>query len=158
MIDPNKINKLDTTPFLDLREWWKKVSKQNVERIINSQYMWKCWRFNEGQTIITTIEGWKVTNYEVNKTDIIFDRDTKITEKVTQKTWSELLENLFLDPTCEVNSALEAKDKARYSDKKKFWLQNGNMVTIIDYSYWEPPRIKRYPLDTYNLKKEIVEI
>jgi hypothetical protein len=71
----------------------------------------------------------------VKETDIIFKKRTEITSKVTQATGPELLEDLFLDPTCEVKSALEAKDRARYSDNKKFWFKKGNMVTTIDYSY-----------------------
>lgn len=158
MVGINKIDTLSDTPMLDLREWWKKISKKNVEHIINSKDMWKYWWFNEDKTIITTIENGKITNYEVNKTDIIFKRNTEITKKVTQTTWPELLEDLFLDPTCKVKSALEAKDRARYSDNKKFWLQKGNIVTIIDYSYWDKPRIKHYSLDKYNPQKKIVEI
>ena len=33
MRNTNKIDTLNTTPFLDLREWWKQVSKKNVEHI-----------------------------------------------------------------------------------------------------------------------------
>ena len=158
MRNPNKIDTLNTTPFLDLREWWKQVSKKNVEHIINSKDMWKYRWFNEDKTIITTIKEWKITNYNVNETDIIFKKRTEITKMVTQKTWPELLEDLFLNPICEVKSALEAKNRARYSDNKKFWLQKDNTVTIIDYSYWTPPKIKRHQLDKYNLKKETVKI
>ena len=158
MKDINKPGTLDTTPMLDLREWWNQVSKKNVEHIINSKDMWRYWWFNEDKTIITTIENWKITNYNVNETDIIFKKRTEITSKVTQATTPELLEDLFLDPTCEVKSALEAKEKAKYSDNKKFWLQKDNTVTIIDYSYWTPPKIRRHQLDKYNLKKETVKI
>lgn len=158
MRNSNKIDTLNTTPFLDFREWWKQVSKKNVEHIINSKDMWKYWWFNEDKTIITTIKEWKITNYNVNETDIIFKKRTEITKMVTQKTWPELLEDLFLDPTCEVKDALEAKDRARYSDNKNFWFKKGNMVTIIDYSYWTPPKISKHQLDKCNLKKETVKI
>lgn len=158
MKDINKPDTLDTTPMLDLREWWNQVSKKNVEHIINSKDMWKYRWFNEDKTIITTIENGKVTNYNVRETDIIFKKRTEITKNVTQKTWPELLEDLFLDPTCEVKSALEAKEKAKYSDNKKFWFKKGNMVTIIDFSNPKKPKIEKYQLDKYNLKQKTVEI
>ncbi len=158
MVDLNKIEKLDSTPMLDLRDWWKQISKKKVEHVINRKDMWKYWWFNEDKTIITTIEEWKITNYNVKETDIIFKKRTEITSKVTQATGPELLEDLFLDPTCEVKSALEAKDRARYSDNKKFWFKKGNMVTTIDYSYWDTPKIKKYPLDKYDIKQKTVEI
>lgn len=154
------INKLDTTPLLDLREWWQHVSKKNVEHIINNKDMGSYWWFNEDKTIITTIKQWKITNYKVCETDIIFRKKTEIKSKITQAIWPELLEDLLLDPTCEVKSALEAREKVKISDNKKFWFKSkdGKMVTTIDFSNWDKPKIRKYPLNKYDIKQKTIQI
>jgi len=156
------IEQLQENPkiIIDSNDWWEQIQKEDVEDIFNKEKKWKYFLVNDGW--VTTIVDCVVTNYKADKVDIINNETAEIPEAVaqavTQATTPELLEDLVLDPTCKVKDTLDAKDKARCSDKKKFRFKKGNMVTIIDLSNPKKPKIKKCQLDKYNLKQKTVEI
>ena len=145
---------------IDLNDWWKQIQKEDVEKIINKKRKWKY--FLVDNEWVTTIVNRDIKNYKADEVDIINNETAEIpeavTQAVTQATTPELLKNLVLDPTCEVKDTLDAEEKARYSDKKKFRFKKGNMVTIIDLSNPKKPKIEKYQLDKYNLKQKTVKI
>jgi len=145
---------------IDLNDWWEQIQKEDVEKIINKKRKWKY--FLVDNEWVTTIVNRDIKNYKADEVDIINNETAEIpeavTQAVTQATTPELLKNLVLDPTCEVKDTLDAEEKARYSDKKKFRFKKGNMVTIIDLSNPKKPKIEKYQLDKYNLKQKTVKI
>jgi len=162
MGDIEKDNKRKTT--LDLREWWVHIEKKDVEHIVNNKDNWNYWWFSEDKKRITTLKGWKVENYKIDETEVLSNKKTekaptiKIIKKEAQP---ELLTDLFLSPNCKVRDTLEAYEKARYSDKTKFWFISkwkNKFIIVIDFSEWKKPKISRYSLNKYKIKLKPVEV
>ena len=142
---------------IDLNDWWKQIQKKDVEDIINKKKKWKYFLVNDGW--VTTIVNPAVTNYKADEVDIINNETAEIPEAVTQATTPELLKNLVLDPRYKAESALKAKERARNSDNKIFWLERDGIVTELDFSNnLDNPKIKKYPLNEYNIIKKTVEV
>ena len=159
MGDTEKINNIKTT--LDLREWRKQINKKDVESIINKKDKWNYWWFSEDKKFVTTIENWKITNYKVDETNILFIEKAKKIPDIKEEKKDEVLMDLFLSPDCKVNNTLDAYNKAKWSDKTTFWFISkgkNRAVIVLDFSKWKKPIITSYPLDRYNLQMKAVKI
>ena len=155
---------LDTNKrILDLREWWKQIKQSDVEKIMNKKDKWNYWWFSEDKKRITTLKDWKINNYKIDETDILFDEKTEDVDEVKQETKSEVLVDLFLNIENRVKDTAEAYEKARYSNKAPiFWFISkwkwNKAVIVLDFSGWKNPKKTVYPLNKYNLKMKAVEI
>lgn len=156
------LDQLNTTwKMLDLREWWEKINREDVEFVINNRDKWNYWCFSEDKTWITTLRDWNVVNYKANETDILFNDTSKSIQDFEQKKKSEILTDLFLSPDCWVWNTAEAYEKAAYSDKKIFWFitrWKEKSVIVLDFSWWKKPKTTIYPLNKYNLKMKVIRI
>ena len=159
-----KITQPNTTKkALDLRKWWLQIEKKDVENIINSKDKWCYWWFSEDKKFVTTIKNWKITNYKVWEVEILSSGKpkTNIILRIKQKNKSELLTDLFLSPENRVGCSADAYEKAKSSDKTKFWFISkwkNKAVIVLDFSKWKKPKITSYPLDKYNIKMKAVEV
>ena len=154
---------LDTNKrILDLREWWKQIKQSDVEKIMNKKDKWNYWWFSEDKKRITTLKGWKINNYKANETKVLFVENTEKIDDIKQESESEILINLYLSPNNKVKDSADAFERARLSNKTVFWFLSkwnwNESVIILDFSKWKNPKIKRYPLDKYNLKIKPVRI
>ena len=152
---------------LDLREWWIQIEKEDVEHIVNNKGEWSYWRFSENKERITTLKAWKVNNYKINETEILLNKNKekaptiKTIKIVKKEKQSELLTDLLLSPNCQVRDTLDAYEKAKYSDKTKFWFISkweDKFVIVLDFSEWKRPKISRYSLNKYKIKLKTVEV
>jgi len=159
MENPSQLN----TPkkVLDLREWWKQIKQSDVEKIMNKKDKWNYWRFSEDKKRITTLKGWKVDNHKVNETEVLFVENTEKINDIKQETKSEILMDLFLTPDNQVKCTADAYEKAKFSNKTKFWFISKGInkaVIVMDFSQWGKPRVTKYPLDKYRLKMKPVNV
>jgi len=162
------IKQLDNTnKVLDLREWWKEIEEKDVEKIINKKDKWNYWWFNEDKKQISTLEGWKITSYKTDETEILFKisfmKDSDKISNINQETKSDVLMDLFLSPENRVKDTAEAYEKSRYSNKIPiFWFISkwkwNKAVIVLDFSEWKKPKRTVYPLNKYNLKMKAVKI
>lgn len=157
-----KSRKLDNDKkVLDLREWWKQIDKQDVERVMSKKNRWSYWRFSKDKTWVTTLHNWKITNYKANEVEVLFVGQAKKISNVKQEAKSEVLMDLLLSPDNQVKCTADAYEKARWSDKTNFWFISKwkrKAVIVLDFSKWKKPKISSYPLDKYNLKMKAVEV
>ena len=146
---------------LHLREWREQIEQNDVEKIINKKDKWSYWRFNKDKTWITTMKNWKFSNYRVNEIEILLDEKHSKISEARQEAKSEVLMDLLLSPDNQVKCTADAYEKAKWSDKTKFWFISKwkrKAVIVLDFSKWKKPKITSYPLDKYNLKMKTVEV
>ena len=95
----------------------------------------------------------------------------KITLPVEEQAGSELLQDLLLSPSDEIDYAQQALYRAKYDGQMISWLKpkgkGGNKIdtiivldyTGVDLTKKNPiPKRTVYPLNKYNLKKKTVKI
>ena len=146
---------------LDLREWWKQIWINDIEKIINNKDMWKYRWFSKDKKWVNTIENWKINHYNTEETEIIFSESPEKIEDTKQKTKSEVLTDLFLSPANKVKDNADAYRQARYSDQTTFWFVSkwaNKSIIVLDFSGWNKPKRIVYPLNKYNIKMKPVDI
>ena len=149
------------TRKLDLSEWWEQIKLSDVEFVIDNKDKWNYWWFNEDKTRLTTLKDWKISNYKVEDTEIVFDENSKEeVSHIKQDTNSKILLDLYLTPNNQVKNSREAYKKAKFlSNKTIFWFIENNDVKVYDFSNsLEKPEIKAYSLDEYKIKMAAVNI
>jgi hypothetical protein len=152
------------TRKLDLSEWWEQIKLSDVEFVIDNKDKWNYWWFNEDKTRLTTLKDWKISNYKLEDTEIVFNEDSKVEiSHIKQDTNSKILLDLYLTPDNQVKCSKEAYEKAKYfSNKTMFWFVTkwkNKAVKVYDFSdSLEKPEIKTYPLDEYKIKMTAVKI
>jgi len=160
--DVNNINKpREPKVILDPNDWWKKIVKKQVEKIINNHTSWKYYLVDNWW--VTTIEDWDVKHYEAREVEIKDSEKVEIPQTVKDSTESstlEILESFNLNATNKVSCVQEGKERARtsISDNPVFWFvakTNKPTICVMDFSNDDinHPEIKSYPVDETIIEK-----